>query len=256
MFVTLGAGFRPALQRPAGVLMARRSQEPVASEAAGSSRRSRRSRSSASASSAACHKQLPLEFDNDAAVAGILPPWTVERAKASRHQPTTLQFHLHRFPADIREIQESLDMRRYQPTSADMGLDFRLNRTPQGDASQRGVKPVGFGALDRTGELPRHTAMATQSAGKVPPKTYQFKQPTWWGQAGGGGSDPHRPTYEDHGNWYGPEASRDGLAGHLRSESLPLLHNRYSHQNPFMAQFARRGPGGVIACDVSVTPKP
>lgn len=95
---------------------------------------------------------------------------------------------------------------------------------------------------------PKREGVSTPSVGKI-------DYPTWWGLPGGVGGE--RPTYEDLGEWYpGEGIPKEWHDRHpVSKESEPLLGGRYEHQNPFIAQFERRGPGGLIVCDVSVIGK-
>mmetsp|Transcript_46709 Transcript_46709/g.134543 ORF Transcript_46709/g.134543 Transcript_46709/m.134543 type:complete len:219 (-) Transcript_46709:165-821(-) len=165
------------------------------------------------------------------AVGAQCPPWSTPFKAAVRRQSSTLQFKVDPLPDGLVEAQGRLEQRRYQPTSADHGLAYRLREWRPAPAASAASAP------------------ATPLAPKPAPAP-----PSWWGQAGG--VEESRPCYEDHGSWY-PRQS-DTLAGRemLRSGSLPLLNGKYAHENPFTAQWMKRGPGGLIVCDISVCPKP
>lgn len=88
------------------------------------------------------------------------------------------------------------------------------------------------------------------------PRKGKIDYPTWWGLPGGTGGD--RSTYEDLGEHYAEEGPfmKDRYDQHpLHSDSLPLLNGKYDHDNPFIVQFGRRGPGGLVVYDVSTAAK-
>ncbi|CAK9065428.1 Hypothetical protein SCF082_LOCUS33484 [Durusdinium trenchii] len=145
--------------------------------------------------------------------------------------------------------QEHLETRRFQPTYADHGLDFRLAKqkvTPSQGAHKNKAVPTtpGVSVME-----PKQAALTV---------AYQpMKQPIWWGQAALP-PESDRPTYEDLGSYYPRNTTTIAGKEMLRADSLPLLNGRYEHDNPFLGTGSayRRAPGGGFVCDVSVAEKP
>eukprot|EP00927_Polykrikos_kofoidii_P022285 TRINITY_DN20840_c0_g1_i1.p1 TRINITY_DN20840_c0_g1~~TRINITY_DN20840_c0_g1_i1.p1 ORF type:complete len:366 (-),score=55.07 TRINITY_DN20840_c0_g1_i1:31-1128(-) len=177
------------------------------------------------------------------AEAASLPPWSCPLNSSIRYQPTTLVWRVDKLPQGLAKAAKELDSRRYQPTSAEMGLNWRL----------RDAVPGGAGA---THERIGAGTPAAREGAKTPP-VGRTAYPTWWGLPGGVGGE--RPTYEEIGEWFGEkglikeEARFDRVP--LPTDCKPRLDGRYDHSNPFIAQFGRRGPGGLVVCDVSVCGK-
>eukprot|EP00443_Scrippsiella_acuminata_P031443 CAMPEP_0115171160 /NCGR_PEP_ID=MMETSP0270-20121206/2161_1 /TAXON_ID=71861 /ORGANISM="Scrippsiella trochoidea, Strain CCMP3099" /LENGTH=195 /DNA_ID=CAMNT_0002583921 /DNA_START=15 /DNA_END=599 /DNA_ORIENTATION=- len=155
------------------------------------------------------------------AVGAQCPPWSTPLKAAVRHQSTTLQHRVAEMPSGLVDTQGQLDARRYQPTSADHGLAFRLR-----DASVL-QNSKGIAQSSRSSGTPKPAAAVI--------RPHVTKSPSWWGQAGG--VDESRPSYEDHGAWYPKETQTICGREFLRSESMPLLGGKYEHQNPFTAQW-------------------
>jgi len=145
--------------------------------------------------------------------------------------------------------QEHLETRRYQPTYADHGLDFRMKRDAQ----------TGDQGLPKARSIPTPSSVSVAKPGQADLKVaYKpLQHPVWWGQAALP-AEIDRPTYEDLGNYYPPQ--RTTIAGKemLRAESLPALRGKYKHDNPFLGTGSayRRAPAGGFVCDVSVAEKP
>jgi len=170
----------------------------------------------------------------------VLPPWSCILNSKIRYQPTTLVWKIHEVPKGMDRAVKALDARRYQPTSADLGLAFRLRDAKPGGS----IATLERICCDKT--VPVREGVPT-------PTVHKFQHPSWWG-CGPKDSEAFKlsSTYEDLGeNW-----QEQGIGKELtHSISTPLLDGRFTHQNPFMAQFAGRTDGGCIVYDVSVNGK-
>lgn len=190
------------------------------------------------------HARLKMQ-----SVANLCPPWSTPFCSYVREQPTTLRPQMTRVSDGLVHAQEHLETRRFQPTYADHGLDFRL-------AKQKSTEGRG---MRKSKSVP-----TTQGVQVMEPKkaaltvVYQpMKQPLWWGQAALP-QEMHRPTYEDLGSHYPRNTTTIAGKEMLRPESLPLLNGKYEHDNPFLGTGSayRRAPGGSFVCDVSVAENP
>jgi len=177
-------------------------------------------------------------YNTDAAA---LPPWSCILAPKIRYQPNTLVWRVNELPKGIAEACATLDQRRYQPTSAEHGLAFRLrDAVPGGSTSTLNrIRPED----ERLRE------------GVATPQLEKWAAPGWWGCGPKKiGNDKLAATYEDLGmNW-----QEDGFPLKTliqKSVSTPLINGKYDHFNPFMSHFSKRSDGGVIVCDVSVAGK-
>lgn len=172
--------------------------------------------------------------------AAVLPPWSCTLNPKVRYQPTTLIWKVHDMPGGMAKACAALDERRYQPTSADHGLAFRLR-----DAGPGGSEPT-LTRIGRDGKVPPREGVRT-------PHVENFKHPTWWGCGPKKEVEKQTSSYEDLGvNWQEQDFPNDKLS---HSISAPLLDGLYKHSNPFMSHFSKRGPSGEIVCDVSVAGK-
>mmetsp|Transcript_96281 Transcript_96281/g.171024 ORF Transcript_96281/g.171024 Transcript_96281/m.171024 type:complete len:285 (-) Transcript_96281:73-927(-) len=210
------------------------------------------------------------------ALATICPPWSTPYCSYVRQQPTTLKYQMCRVSDGLALAQEKLEARRYQPTYADHGLAFRMQQAEKlergaSSGAVEGATPSVKGRRAKTsGKGAKTTASITSAIPTSPTAQIQMpkeehkkveyksmKHPTWWGQAAMM-PDPDRATYEDLGEYF-PRQAQSNIAGKemLRAESVPLLYGQYKHDNPFLGTGApyRRGPGGVVVCDVSLAPK-
>lgn len=185
-------------------------------------------------SEASCSSLERQRVETDPAAAAVSPPWSVPLKATVRHQPTTLEFHVQKLSPALLSAQGCIGMRQYQPMSAEHGLEWRLARHGE--------------------EMPRLRSASVMSAAASESAPRGMQKPTWWG-LGPAGSDNVRPSYEDIGE---SPRSRLGKASTTqgRSRSVPSLSKSYVHKNPFIAQFERRLPGGIIVCDTSVCRKP
>lgn len=171
------------------------------------------------------------------AVAAMCPPWSMPYCSSVRSQAGTLKWKLHEMPLELVQAQRRLDMRRHQPSSGDHGLAFRLK-----DAHvPHEFTEAGYAAKQAR---PSVDPDATKTA---------MEYPKWWGEAGT--QEASRPTYEDFGSGYEKQVPF-GRRELLRTTSLPLIHSKYEHENPFKGQFVKRLHCGLVANDVSVANKP
>lgn len=172
--------------------------------------------------------------------AAVLPPWSCTLNPKVRYQPTTLVWKVHELPHGMAKACAALDQRRYQPTSADHGLAFRLRDAVLGGATSTLTR------IGRAAKVPPREGVAT-------PRIEPFKHPTWWGCGPKKEIEKQTSTYEDLGiNWQEQDFPKEKLS---QSISAPLLDGYYNHCNPFMSHFSKRGPSGEIVCDVSVAGK-
>lgn len=182
-------------------------------------------------------------------VASLCPPWSTPFCSYVREQPTTLKPQMTRVSDGLVHAQEHLETRRFQPTYADHGLDFRLAK--QKPSARRGMRKSKSVATTPGVQVmePKKAALTV---------AYQpMKQPHWWGQSALP-KEPDRPTYEDLGSHYPRNTTTIAGKEMLRAESLPVLNGKYEHDNPFLGTGSayRRAPGGAFVCDVSLAEKP
>eukprot|EP00440_Ansanella_granifera_P031130 gb/GFBE01033804.1/.p1 GENE.gb/GFBE01033804.1/~~gb/GFBE01033804.1/.p1 ORF type:complete len:276 (+),score=42.11 gb/GFBE01033804.1/:1-828(+) len=221
--------------------------------------------------------RLQARLQGDA-LATICPPWSTPYCSYVREQPTTLKHQMTRVSDGLAKAQERLEARRYQPTYADHGLAFRMQQRGAGTTGEPPAPSASDGASSSSSKRrsksstngPKlrvpgaKTTIPTSPAAKVmEPKEAEssiahvpLKHPLWWGQAALP-PEPDRPTYEDLGEYFPRKPVSIAGKEMLRSESVPLLYGKYKHDNPFLGTGApyRRGPGGVVVCDVSLAPK-
>mmetsp|Transcript_65743 Transcript_65743/g.142668 ORF Transcript_65743/g.142668 Transcript_65743/m.142668 type:complete len:254 (-) Transcript_65743:6-767(-) len=232
--------------------------------------------SSRAPSSKGAFRSATLAASGRKATAGQCPPWSTPLKPAVRLQSTTLQFSLHQMPQELAAVQARLSRDRYQPTSADHGLAFiaRGVAQPEGKDGEAAAIVAATPAPSRppTGASVRMIPLLSEEASALPPRAstaasqlsttsgkrrirhVPLQHPSWWGQAGG--AEPSRPSYEEHGSWFPRQTTTIAGQESLEKESLPLLNAHYDHQNPFTAMWMKRGPGGAIVCDISVSGKP
>jgi len=175
-----------------------------------------------------------------------LPPWSCTFHKKIRYQPTTLIWKVHEIPKGMQKAVASLDARRYQPTSADHGLDFRLRHAVPGGPLWESASLERLGKNCLEGRAPPREGMAS-------PRVHKWDAPLWWG-CGPPLTDDAKlsSSYDD----LGLAGQRIGIGKEQTlSKSVPSLDGRFTHDNPFMSQFAFRTPGGGIVYDVSVNAK-
>eukprot|EP00930_Biecheleria_cincta_P008331 TRINITY_DN109748_c0_g1_i1.p1 TRINITY_DN109748_c0_g1~~TRINITY_DN109748_c0_g1_i1.p1 ORF type:complete len:278 (-),score=46.84 TRINITY_DN109748_c0_g1_i1:102-935(-) len=224
-----------------------------------------------------CNNNLHARLKGDA-LATICPPWSTPTCSYVREQPTTLKYRLTRVSEGLAQAQEKLERRRLQPTYADHGLSFRMNNQEPGLAKSSSSRGDGAGSSSsqaasrsrarREGSKKTSAsqpAIPTSPAARVMQpepgaesvKHKPMKHPLWWGQAALP-PEPDRSTYEDLGEYFPRQATTIAGKEMLRADSMPMLYGKYKHDNPFLGTGApyRRGPGGVVVCDVSLAPKP
>mmetsp|Transcript_34987 Transcript_34987/g.80560 ORF Transcript_34987/g.80560 Transcript_34987/m.80560 type:complete len:242 (+) Transcript_34987:50-775(+) len=176
-------------------------------------------------------------------IATLCPPWSTPYCSFVREQPTTLKPMMTRVSDGLVHAQEHLETRRYQPTYADHGLDFRMSREPRREKGSHKGKTI---------PSPSGTTVMQPAKEALKVEYKPLKHPLWWGQAALP-AEADRPTYEDLGSYY-PKAQGKEMQ---RAESLPVFA-QYRHDNPFVGTGSayRRAPGGGFVCDVSVAEKP
>lgn len=223
-----------------------------------------------------CNNNLHVRLKGDA-LATICPPWSTPTCAYVREQPTTLKYQLTRVSEGLAQAQEKLERRRLQPTYADHGLSFRMNAQEPGlaksasskddgasssssqAASRRRARREGKKASASQPTIPTSPAakVVQPQSGAEAVKYKPLKHPLWWGQAALP-PEPERSTYEDLGNYFPRQATSIAGKEMLRADSMPMLYGKYKHDNPFLGTGApyRRGPGGVVVCDVSLAHKP
>jgi hypothetical protein len=200
----------------------------------------------ASKSAASAELAPPKENHDDDGTGGrldkhgaVLPPWSCTLNPKVRYQPTTLLWRVHELPEGMAKACAALDQRRYQPTSADHGLEFRLRDAVPGGSTATMVR------IGQAGRVPPRE-------GAVTPKIEPFRHPTWWGCGPKKEVEKLSSTYEDIGTDFHEQEAKNRLT---QSISAPLLDGKFNHDNPFMSHFMNRGPSGEIVCDVSVAAK-